>query len=275
MPGFAAMSLWFLGYPDQALARVGEALAMAQKLSEPHGLAHAHFFMTIIHQLRGETKGAQQHAESSLAIAREHGLGLYQAMATVMRSWALSLQTPREELIEEIRQGIADHQATETVVLLPHFCALLAEALYLMNQTDEALDVLEKALAVVHRDGERYYEAEMYRLKGEFLFKQAESQTLSPQGKRQKSATALNTMLKDAERCFQQAIEIAQQQKAKSFELQAVISLAGLYKKQNKRKEACDQLGKVYEWFTEGFDTADLRAAKMLLAELSHSSHVR
>ena len=169
MQCFAAWALWFLGQPDQALARIQEALTLARELAEPHGLAHAHLFVTILHQFRREERMAQVHAEACLVVAREHGLVMYQAMATVMRGWALIHQGRHEVAIEQMRQGLEALEATGTELLRPHFSGLLAEALAKAGQTEAGLRTLEGALAVAQGTGEGAYEAELYRLKGEVL----------------------------------------------------------------------------------------------------------
>jgi predicted ATPase len=161
-----AWALWFLGQPDQALDRMRRALTLAHELSEPHGLAHAFFFSSILQQLRREKRIAQEHAEAALRIAGDHKLMLYHANAVVARAWA-RIEPGRREPIEEMRQGLAAHEATRTELLRPHFLALLVEALQKAGQMHEALQVVEEGLAVGDRNRERYYHAEPYRLKGE------------------------------------------------------------------------------------------------------------
>ena len=267
---FAAWALWFLGQPDQALHRIHEALTLAHKLSEPHGLAHALLFAAILHQLRREERLAQEHAEAVLAVSSEHRLVMYKAQSTITLGWALIEQGRPEEAIEQIRQGLAAYQATGTQLLRPQFFALLAEALDKADQPEEGLRVLEEALVVAHRNGDASYLAEIYRIKGELLLMQAASRGLS------RAATSGTVVVESqppaaaqAEGCFRHSIKIARQQKAKSWELRAVMSLARLYQNQGKQEEARDLLAQIYNRFTEGFDTVDLREAKALLDELS------
>jgi len=269
---FAAWSLWFLGQPQQALERIQEALRLARELSEPHGLAQALFFAAILHQLRREERKAQENAEAAIAVSREHGLALYQAMSTATRGWALILQERQEEAIEQMGEGLTDHRLAGAEVLLPHFLALLVEAFAKTGQVEEGLRILEEALAVVHRNGERYYLAELYRIKGDLILLQATDRGLSRAAR--SGVPVLEARRSDvagAEACFHQSIKIARQQKAKSWELRAGMSLARLYQNQNKRAEAHGLLEPIYDKFTEGFDTADLREAKALLDELSKS----
>ena len=269
---FAAWSLWFLGQPQQALERIQEALRLARELSEPHGLAQALFFAAVLHQLRREERKAQENAEAAIAVSREHGLALYQAMSTATRGWALILQERQEEGIQQMGEGLAAHRLTGAEVILPHFLAVLVEAFAKTRQVDEGLRVLEEALAVVHRNGERYYLAELYRIKGDLILLQATDRGLSRAAR--SGVPVLEARRSDvagAEACFHQSIKIARQQKAKSWELRAGMSLARLYQDQNKRAEAHGLLEPIYNKFTEGFDTADLREAKALLDELSKS----
>jgi len=269
---FAAWSLWFLGQPQQALERIQEALRLARELSEPHGLAQALFFAAILHQLRREERKAQENAEAAIAVSREHGLALYQAMSTATRGWALILQERQEEGIQQMGEGLAAHRLTGAEVILPHFLAVLVEAFAKTRQVDEGLRVLEEALAVVHRNGERYYLAELYRIKGDLILLQATDRGLSRAARSGVPVLeARRSEVAEAEACFHQSIKIARQQKAKSWELRAAMSLARLYQNQNKRAEAHGLLEPIYNKFTEGFDTADLREAKALLDELSKS----
>ena len=256
----AAWVLWFLGQPAQSLTRMNEGLTLARELSEPHGLAHALFFAAILSQLRGEARLAQERAEAAVAFASEHGLLLYQAHATIARGWALVQQGIEEEGIEQMRQGLTAHEATSTEVMRAHFLALLAESLGKGNQHEEGLRVLEDALSLIHRTGERYYEAELYRLKGELLLMQS---------KYRKSRDLHPTVFAQAEGCFNESIKIARQQNAKSWELRAVMSMARLYQDLGKLTDARCLLTQIYDSFTEGFDSVGLRQAKALLDELS------
>jgi len=269
---FAAWALWFLGQPDQALERIQEALTLARELSEPHSLVHALFFASILHQLRGEERLAQEHAESGVAVSSEHGLVMYQAMATIVLGWALTMQGLHNEGVEQMREGLAGFQATSTELLRPHFLALLAEALGETRQPEEGLRGLEESLEATHRNGEASYLAELHRIKGELLLMQAIGSDVSraAAGGRDIYAREPASAFRDqAESCFGQAISVAQQQKAKSLELRAVMSLARLYQNKGTKEEARILLTRIYRTFTEGFDTKDLQAAQALLDELS------
>jgi len=267
---FAAWALWFLGKPDQALDRIQETLTLARELSDPHGLAHALLFAAILHQLRREERLAQEYAEAGLAVASEHGLVMYQAQATIIRGWALIGQGQPEEAIEQMRQGLAAYQVTGCELMRPHFFALLAEALGKARKADEGLRGLKESLEAAHRNGDASYFAELYRTKGELLLSQARGRGISRAATAGKDVVeAEPPVVAQAEGCFNQSIQIARKQKAKSLELRAVMSVARLYQNQGKREEARDLLAQVYDTFTEGFGTTDLREAKALLDELS------
>lgn len=266
MPCFAAWSLWCLGRPDEALERIEEALALARHLSEPLSLAHALLFAAILHQLRREDELAQEHADAAFTVSTEHGLVMYRAMATIIQGWALHEQERNEEAIEQMRRGLIELQATGTELVRPHFLGLLAEALGHARRPEEGLRALEEALSVAERGGERYYEAELYRLKGELLLIQAGVRDASSETSVRKTV-AEKSLITQAEDCFSQAIKIARQQQAKSWELRAVMSLARLYQSPGKQEEARDLLTQIYNSFTEGFDTSDLREAKALLVQ--------
>ena len=266
----AAWALWFLGQPDEALNKINEALTLARELTEPHGLAHALFFAAILHQLRREEPMAQEHAEAVISFSREHGLVMYQAMAAIVQAWALLTQRRTEQAVEQMRQGLAALQATGTERVRPHFLALLAEAMDTDRQVEEGLRLLEEAQALIDRNSERYYQAELYRLKGELLWKQSTGRAVAHATRSGDPVVGTEaSAVADAEACFSQSIKIAQGQQAKSLELRAALSLARLYQSRGRREEARSLLAQIYDRFTEGFDTMDLREAKALLEKLA------
>ncbi|PYS27218.1 MAG: hypothetical protein DMG11_17130 [Acidobacteria bacterium] len=267
---FASWALWFLGKPDQALDRIQETLTLARELSDPHGLAHALLFAAILHQLRREERLAQEYAEAVLAVASEHGLVMYQAQATIIRGWALIGQGQPEEAIEQMRQGLAAYQVTGCELMRPHFFALLAEALGKARKADEGLGGLKESLEAAQSNGDVSYLAELYRIKGELLLSQVTGRSVSRAAPSGKDVIAAEPpAVGRAQGCFDQSIQIARKQKAKSLELRAVMSVARLYQNQGKREEARDLLAQIYDTFTEGFGTADLREAKALIDGLS------
>src|SRR6185436_4870437 len=249
-----------LGQPDQALDRMQEALSLARELSEPHGLAHAHLFAAILHQLRREAQLSQEHAEAVIGVSSEHGLVMYQAQAEITLGWALIEQGRVEEAIEQMRQGLAAYQSTGTELLRPYFSALLAEAMGKARQHEGGLRLLEESLEVAHRSDDASYLAELYRTKGELLLMQVTDRGVSRAAAVGKAAFGGEPPgVAQAQICFSQSIKIAQQQKAKSLELRAVTSLARLYQTWDRQQEARMLLTEIYDRFTEGFDTVDLR----------------
>jgi DNA-binding winged helix-turn-helix (wHTH) protein/tetratricopeptide (TPR) repeat protein len=249
MRSFAAWCAWFVGQPDRGLTLIQEAVGIARELSEPHGLAHALASAALVHQLRGERRLAEQHADAIIALSDEHGLVLYQAMARVVRAWSQIGRGDDEAAAEEIRQGMAAWRSTGADLMCPHFLALLTEALP-PAPDGQALRVLDEALTLVESTGERCYEAELHRLKGERLLERAQD----------------GAGVDAAEACFEQAIAIARRQQAHSLELRAAISLAHLQHDHRKTDMARDLIAQIYERFDQGFDTLDLRQARTLLA---------
>jgi predicted ATPase len=251
---YAALSLWYLGYPDQALKRMDETLSLAQELAHPHSLAFVLSFAAWLHDERQEGQAAQERAEAAITLSTEQGFPDWLAQGTIMRGWALAEQGQGEAGIAQMRQGSADWRAIGAKAGWPLILALLARAYRKVGQIEAGLNTLAEALAAVNKNGVRFYEAEIYRLKGELLLK--------AEGRRAEEELS-------PEACFLKAIEVAQQQEAKSLELRAVMSLCRLWQKQGKREKARQMLAEICNWFTEGFDTADLKKAKTLLEELS------
>ena len=246
----AAVTLWLLGYPDQALTHIHEALALAHTLSHPYSQAYARVLAAFVTQFRRDVPAVHEHAEAAVALATEQGFPHWAAMGTVLWGWALAMQGQREEGIAQICQGIAAFRATGAAVYVPYFCTLLADVSAHLGHTDDGLQALAEAHTVIEQHEERYWEAEVYRLRGVLLLRQP------------------GTPQDEAETCFQQALAIARRQEAKSLELRAATSLDRLWQCQGKRTAAHQLLADVYGWFTEGFDTADLQEAKVLLEEL-------
>jgi predicted ATPase/class 3 adenylate cyclase len=251
----ASWILCFLGYPEQALKLIHKAIALAQALSHPHSLAHALSSAATLYQYRREGHTAQEQAEATITLSTEQGFPLWLAWGTVLRGRVLSDQCQRQEGLVQIRHGISAFQAKGAEVSQPYLLALLAEAYEQAGQVEEGLVVLTEALEVTRKNDEHWYEAELYRLKGE----------LTLQSKVQSSKFKVE---EEAEACFLKAIEIAQKQQAKSLELRAATSLARLWQQQGKRAEAHQVLSEIYSWFTEGFDTKDLQEANALLDSL-------
>jgi tetratricopeptide (TPR) repeat protein len=250
---YTVWNLWMLGYMDRALKRADETLTLAQELSHPFRLAFALIYNVRVHQLRREVQTTREQAEAVIVLGTEHGFTTA-TVGRIWKSWAL-VEQGHEEAIGQMRQGIAALRATGTSTL-SSFLGLLAESCGKRGRTEEGLAAVTEALALVNETGERFWEAELHRLKGELTLKQSGIQRLE------------SSIQKAAEECFQKAITIARRQRAKSLELRAVISLARLWQ-HGKKEEARRLLTEIYSWFTEGFDTKDLQEAKGLLEELS------
>ncbi len=242
--------LWQLGYPDQALTRINEALALAQGLSHPHSLAFAELIAGAVHQDRREARAAQETAEALIALSAEHRMIGFLPFAAGLRGSAIAAQGRHEEGIVQLKEGLAGIRATGTEVSRPIYLCWLAEACMKTGRLDDGLNAVTEALAAADKE-ERIQQAEMHRIKGELLLKQN------------------NSNAAEAQSCFERAIEIARKQSAKSPELRATMSFARLLDRQGHREEARAMLAEIYGWFTEGFDSADLKDAKALLDELN------
>jgi len=250
----ASWVLWLLGYPDQALRRSQETLVLARALAHPHNLIIRQTCAAMFHLFRCESQAAQAQVEAALTLSTEHASRQYQAAGSILQGWCLAEQGHGAAGMAQMQQGLAAYRATGTELYRPYYLALLAEGYGKGGQAEAGLRVLAEALAVVDSDtGERFWEAELYRLKGELLLAHADTR---------------QTWL-EAEACFQQALEVARHQQARSWELRAAMSLARLWQRQRKHDAARQLLAEVYNWFTEGFDTADLQEARALLEELA------
>jgi len=248
----AACVLWHLGYPDQASKRIQEALRLARELNHPFSTAFAVVHAAVLHCLRREIEATQQQAETLIALSREQGFTLREAVAVADRGWALSQRGRTEEGIAHIRQGLADVRAAGAGAFEARLLTLLAEAYGAAGQAEAGLTALAEAFERISENGSSFVDLEeLHRLKGELLLKQHESRA------------------PEARACFELAIDLARKRSAKSLELRATTSLTHLLSQQGHREEARAMLAEIYGWFTEGFDTADLKDAKALLEELS------
>jgi predicted ATPase len=253
----AARALWLLGYPAQGLTRSHEAVTLAQQSARPFSLGLVLSFTAIFHAFRREVRLTQERAEAAIRLAEEQGFPQLKDVPSTMvhpsilRGWALAHQGQAKEGIAQLTEGLRAYRATGAATWRPYFLALLAEVHGTLGEPEAGLTVLTEALALVDTIGARWCEAEIYRLKGKLLFQQSSDHQA------------------EAETCFHHALAIARDQQAKSFELRTATSLAKLWQQQGKRQQAHDLLAPVYNWFTEGFDTADLKDAKALLEELT------
>ena len=247
----AALLLWLLGYPEQALARLHEALALTHELPHPHTLASTRCWAAYVYQFCRDVPAVHEQAEAAVALSTEQGFPFWAAAGTILRGWALAMRGQGEEGMAQVRQGITAYRATGAALLVPYYCTVLADVAAHLGDTEDGLQALAEAYALVEQHEERWWEAEITRLRGVLLLRQPET----PQA--------------EAEAWLQRALDVARHQEAKSLELRAAMSLARLWQQQGKRTEAHDLLAKVYGWFTEGFDTADLQEAKTLLEALA------
>jgi predicted ATPase len=248
---FTAWTLWLLGYPKQALARVREALALAHELAHPYSLVFARGSAAFVYQFCRDVLAVREHAEATVTLSTAQGFPQWAAQGTSLRGWALAMQSQGEAGIAQVHQGIAAWRATGASLLVPYFCTMLADVCDHLGHTEDGLQALAEAHTLVEQHDERWWEAEVCRLQGVLLLRQP------------------GTSQAEAETWLQRALDVARRQEAKSLELRAAMSLSRLWHQQGKRQEAHDLLAEVYAWFTEGFDTADLQDAKALLEELT------
>jgi predicted ATPase len=260
--------LWLLGYPDQALTRSRQALTLAQEIAHPFTTAVGWSMSVMLQPVLHDARTVQQQVEAVMTLCNEQGFLSLSPWIIPWRGWALAMQGQEEEGINQIQQGMATARTTGMERFRPYHLALLAEAYGKTGQLKEGLTALTEALVAVDRTGGRVYEAELYRLKGTLTLQQQ----FQVQGFKFKvensSEFGVRSSESEAEECFLKAIEVARKQQAKSLELRATVSLARLWQSQGKRHEARNMLSEVYSWFTEGFDTVDLKEAKALLKAL-------
>jgi predicted ATPase len=261
--GYMAWSLWVLGYPAQALRQSQTALTLARESAHAYGLVFALSFAASVHWFRRETQLAHACTAAALSLARQQEFPLSAAGGTILQGWALVEQGHVTAGLVQMRQGLAAWHATQTETQRPYWLALLAAAYGTAGQATEGLGALAEALTLVAHTGERWWEAELYRLQGELSL---QSRVQSPESRLSTPPAARRIPYsEEAEACFQQALAVARRQQAKSLELRAAMSLARLRQRQGKGIEARALLAPIYGWFTEGFDTADLQEAKALL----------
>jgi predicted ATPase/DNA-binding SARP family transcriptional activator len=257
-PGVMSLSaiswaLWVLGYPDQAMRRSREALALARELSHPLSLALAHIYFCTTHGFCRDWPTVQESAERCIQLSTDYRLPYWLTGGLASRGLALAAQGRAEEGIVQLREGIARARAMGTELLMPLSLVMLAEACRIAERAQEGLAAVADALATLSRTKERFCEAEAHRLKGELLWLEGGDEV-------------------DVETCFRKAFDVARQQSARSWELRGVMSLSRLWQAQGRQREARCLLAGVYDRFTEGFETPDLQEARSLLEVLSSGS---
>jgi tetratricopeptide (TPR) repeat protein len=248
--GLSAWNLWFLGYPDRALERMSVASRIAYSGTRTM-LADIHGFASYLHELRREPDEMRERAEARLALSTESSYAIGRPLSEIYLGWADAIAGDLEGGIERIRINQLQMKSAGSELASDRCAAFIATSLGHLKRFDEGLRTIDEAFQFIERTGQKYYDAELHRLKGELLLRKDRSSAARAQDS------------------FVTAIEIARRQHAKSWELRATTSLARLLAKNRKRDQARVMLSELYDWFTEGFDTADLREAKALLEQLS------
>jgi len=246
--GLLGIVLFCLGFPDQALARSRAAVAEARRLGHLRSLAISLTNGTTMLSFLGDNAALDEWVDQVVAVTTEQGFPVWRAQGAIFRGWARAKNGDVAEDISLLRSGLSAYRATGAEAWTPHFLALLAEACEIAGEIDEAVTVLGDALQIVERTGQRWLAAELNRLKGKLLLRQGNPDA--------------------AEELYLKALSIAREQQAKFWELRAAMSLARLRRDRGHKAEARDLLAPVYEWFTEGFDSIDLKETKALLGEL-------
>jgi len=244
-----AHTLWCLGYPQQALSRGLDAVKRVQNLDQPFNRVLVSTYLAMLQQLRAAEAVARKQAEEALTLSSMFQAPYYRAWAAILVSYALALEQPDEERIGRLRGSIADFKASSARLRLPYYLSLLAHVCKKAGHAEEGLAAIDEALAEARAHNERWWDAELHRLRGELLLMRGADAS-------------------DVEAAMLRAIEIARSQQARSLELRATMSLTRLYIKHHRSDDARQQLSDLYAWFTEGFDTPDLQAARLLLAQL-------
>jgi predicted ATPase len=244
-------ALWHRGYPDRSARAADRALAYSRQLGHAHTLAFAFWVAGIAAAFARDAATADACGNDCVALASEHGFALWAARGRILQGWAIAQKGEATTGIARSRDGLAAAEATGARVGTPLYLTLLAEALALAGEMEEGLAALDDALAKAAVSGERGWNAEIHRLRGELTGRLPHPDPAK------------------AEESFRTALAIAREQGTRGYELRAATSLARLWREQGRQGEARDLLAPVYEWFTEGFDTQDLREAKALLAELT------
>jgi predicted ATPase len=249
--GFRSLALWLLGYPDAALGDADCALKDAREINHAatwmYALNHAAIFA---HIHCGNYKAAKAELEELVALANEKGAPFWKALATINKGLLLALDGNESDAIKTFTSGMAAYQSTGATLYRPQHLSYLASAHAKVGQFEEAWRCISEAITAVETTKESWYEAEVNRVAGEVALKMPEPDAAK------------------AEAYFERALAVARQQQAKSWEVRAAMSMARLWRDQGKPHQARDLLAPIYGWFTEGFDTRDLKEAKALLDEL-------
>ena len=257
--GALALGLWLLGYPDQSLRHSQENLATLRSLVKhhPYSVAFDLTVAAILCQWRGDAPATRALAEEAHALSEKHDLAFISAMASILKGWVLTREGELSEGITQMRDGLAAQLATGAELARPYWLCLIAEACHRTGAARDGLALLDDAEAAAEQTGERLWEAEIHRLRGQLLLTASEPDT--PEAAR------------TAEACYHRALDVARRQAARSLELRAAVSLSRLWQTEGREPQAHELMTPIYEQFTEGLDTPDLRAAATLLAQLTAS----
>ena len=246
---WSAHTMWHLGYLDQSLQRSYTAVALAKTLEHPFSLALAMAYAAMLFQFSRNSKLVLEWAGAAINFCKEHGVGYYDNWATILHGWALAEQGLLTEGIDQMQQGLADFRGSDSEARLPYYLTLLAESYGRAGQIQEGLKRLGEALDFAKKNNDNWYSAETYRLMGDLMLQSGEAEK--------------------AETCFQKSLDISRCQKARIFELRATVSLAHLWLEQNRPEKARTMLKDIFNWFSEGLDTVDLKVARQLIDEVS------
>lgn len=244
------LTLWLLGYPDQARLHSRESLRLGREVPQPNSQVNALFWGTVHAQFRREWTQVRELAETGIALAAEHGLGFWLATGALSRGLAFAHQGQPAEGIDQMRRGLAGVHAAGSNIMRTSALCFLAEAYGRAGQVTEALETVVEAQSLVEQTEERFWAAELCRVRGELLL-------------------ASGAETSEIEMWFESAVQIAQQQQAKSLELRAATSLARLLHRQGNQDQARQRLSGILDWFTEGFDSPDLVDAQTVFADLT------
>jgi predicted ATPase len=246
----AAMMLLLRGFPDQSRTQAELGLALARSLPHPPTLIHALRLVAELHSLRGEPTAAADFAAELLHLSGQHGSAVGKANAALLAGWARTKRGQRVDGLKDLEEGLRLWRQTGSRLHVPQRLASVAQSFMAADQPETASELLAEAFQAAEQIGERFYESELHRLKGELLL-------VLYRGRQD-----------DAVTCFQQALTIARTQDARLLELRAATSLARLWFQQDRQRDAGALLAPAYRWFSEGFDVPDLQAAKALLDPL-------
>jgi class 3 adenylate cyclase/predicted ATPase len=247
---YGAKALWMLGYPARAQAMMNAALSRVHEFPHGHTEAFAFCYQATLRQYRREAQLTYDSAEAAVKVASEHGIRQWLAWGTILGGWALVFMGKQDKGIKRLQEGL-DNWRAKDLFSVPYLLGLKAEALAALGQVDEGVETLATAIEVSEKCSQRFYLAELYRLKGELLLMLSKDNHT------------------DTATCFQQAVDVARDQQAKSLELRAVMSLGRMCQQQGKGDSTYKELKEIYGWFSEGFDTDDLHEAKTLADALS------